>query len=558
MDFDSEHPCFIAGFSMFPLLQNGDRVRPEPVRRDDLRPGDVVAFRSADGVSVVHRVMRTMPELLTRGDNNPRYDPPVPTDSPLGLVKAAERNGKTFPLTGGAAGLRVFQRNQFRRRMHSALIHLGRTVCRLSPWKVREEQLEQAHFGGETVYYHHGRPIGTRWNGQWLWLYWPAVFFIKQPRSGRHSVFLRLIGAVAAGRGKEYYQSLSPVLRESCCEQGRRLGFSALFYHELSDTLSHARRQQFQADYYAQVTWEISYRRCLDDCRRLFSELQIPFLCMKGASFAYRIYPAPQTRFRRDLDLLFRKEQVETVYHKLIEAGWTPRERDVQRNRSLFYRQHLPPLSRKGSPSLELHWHIFKDVSLDPARLWDYAHPDGDGTEYGFAPEVHYLLLAYNMYLDSWEFAARSLLDMALLQKRFTLDKALIERLNRDWNLNLDLGLPYAVFPECFTDDMKIFTSPVPAETAAAIRTLANIEQSGQVRHWLAQGFDLPERQPGIGQRIHSALETFRSLPSRLHKSGLKRNRIAYRNFRFLEKNLPRFHAIRAEARASHIRQNAG
>lgn len=81
---------FIQGDSMAPLLSPGDAVRVragEPLRR-----GDLVVARTAKGL-VVHRLVRwNKGEVILRGDNSPRCDPPLDQEHVLGRVVTLVRS----------------------------------------------------------------------------------------------------------------------------------------------------------------------------------------------------------------------------------------------------------------------------------------------------------------------------------------------------------------------------------------------------------------------------------------------------------------------------------
>ena len=75
---------------MVPLLADGQTVEIAGARR--YRPGDVIAFASADGGLVVHRVIGYRPRrgrllLQTRADASGRLDPPVEPARVLGRVR---------------------------------------------------------------------------------------------------------------------------------------------------------------------------------------------------------------------------------------------------------------------------------------------------------------------------------------------------------------------------------------------------------------------------------------------------------------------------------------
>jgi hypothetical protein len=77
----------VSGVSMLPTLPAGEQVVLRRADRERLQPGAVVAFRSRDGILVLHRVRGVTPNaLLTAGDNQVLLDPPVPVSDVVGVV----------------------------------------------------------------------------------------------------------------------------------------------------------------------------------------------------------------------------------------------------------------------------------------------------------------------------------------------------------------------------------------------------------------------------------------------------------------------------------------
>lgn len=85
----------VRGKSMAPSLRPNDVVIIEPVSPDELRPGDIVLFRSERGV-LLHRFLGYTPQgwLLTQGDACISPDPPWPPEALLGKAVGIERNGQ--------------------------------------------------------------------------------------------------------------------------------------------------------------------------------------------------------------------------------------------------------------------------------------------------------------------------------------------------------------------------------------------------------------------------------------------------------------------------------
>ena len=85
----------VSGDCMRPLLESGDLIR---VRGGRIYwPGDVVAFRRADGCLLVHRILGCAPSrrgwsVFAKGDNLSREDEPVARDAVIGRV--IDRGGR--------------------------------------------------------------------------------------------------------------------------------------------------------------------------------------------------------------------------------------------------------------------------------------------------------------------------------------------------------------------------------------------------------------------------------------------------------------------------------
>lgn len=99
----------VRGWSMRPWLQDGDIVWIEPAGPGDIRPGDVVLYRTDDGRPLVHRVRRRAgrgenARFYIQGDSDSALGEWVRTAQVLGRVVRVERNGRRVPL------LRLFPR----------------------------------------------------------------------------------------------------------------------------------------------------------------------------------------------------------------------------------------------------------------------------------------------------------------------------------------------------------------------------------------------------------------------------------------------------------------
>ena len=95
------------GASMLPTFQEGDALNIAACTAEELRPGDVVVFKSLKkNRLIVHRVFcKEKKMILTRGDNNSDVDiEPLQYEQILGKVISARRLGDDIPIQQGLRG----------------------------------------------------------------------------------------------------------------------------------------------------------------------------------------------------------------------------------------------------------------------------------------------------------------------------------------------------------------------------------------------------------------------------------------------------------------------
>lgn len=110
------------GFSMRPVIDDGDRVLVQSVDPRRLRVGDIVTF-SDGGALRMHRIVRRVravggTRFVTRGDNAPAADLPVDVARLIGIAVAVERDGAIVRLDTLRARL-AWRLRAFVRRWHA-------------------------------------------------------------------------------------------------------------------------------------------------------------------------------------------------------------------------------------------------------------------------------------------------------------------------------------------------------------------------------------------------------------------------------------------------------
>lgn len=89
------------GCSMWPTIKPGDLVIAVKTGPGGFHPGDIVIYRRGD-VFVSHRVIRIIGDVvITKGDNNPVADDPVPVESVRYRVAAVVPPAVWAPLLAG-------------------------------------------------------------------------------------------------------------------------------------------------------------------------------------------------------------------------------------------------------------------------------------------------------------------------------------------------------------------------------------------------------------------------------------------------------------------------
>jgi signal peptidase I len=165
------------GASMVPLFKPGDMLCVKPSSFFDVHLGDIVVFylkdKANDPSCGVHRVISvTRNGLITQGDNNASLDSQKVTKKNLiGLVTSFERQGRLYPIRGGAWGLfhvRVIHARKFTLRLIRRLtwrlyrqVRQSGLVARV--WRPAISRIHLMTDKGPLVKYCHGTKTVAHW-----------------------------------------------------------------------------------------------------------------------------------------------------------------------------------------------------------------------------------------------------------------------------------------------------------------------------------------------------------------------------------------------------------
>lgn len=158
-------------------------------------------------------------------------------------------------------------------------------------------------------------------------------------------------------------------------------------------------RQALQASERAEAVIEIARRRELARLLGAFGAAGIPVLLLKGAAFAYALYPEPWLRPRQDTDLLVSPDRVVESGDLLERTGYQP-DRAMGGELVSHQRNYVRRDTLYARHDCDLHWKPLNPVALADLLSFDdllrdgYPVPLGDGHVARMAKPVHALLLA--------------------------------------------------------------------------------------------------------------------------------------------------------------------
>ena len=91
----------IQGWSMYPFLHDGDLVTIDPFIEQLPTTNDVILYRRANRLLVLHRVIKSTPEgIYCRGDNQIIDEGPIQRSQILGILRCYRRNNRTVYTSG--------------------------------------------------------------------------------------------------------------------------------------------------------------------------------------------------------------------------------------------------------------------------------------------------------------------------------------------------------------------------------------------------------------------------------------------------------------------------
>lgn len=281
-------------------------------------------------------------------------------------------------------------------------------------------------------------------------------------------------------------QQISPLLYSRLTERGLAAEVPEPF-------LQHTRRAYRQCG-----MRNLQLYAALSRLASALTAVDVPVIALKGAYLAKEVYPDVAQRAVNDIDVMVPRQSVAQAVDTLSGLGYVPEMAQVADvDVHMAQKQHVQPLAKPGSPTVEIHWTIAKpnrSYSIDESELWSRCVPVvlGNVDLLAFSPEDLVLHLCYHAaYQHQFQFGLRPSCDIAMTIERFggRLDWDSICCRARRWSWTRGVGLSLllardllgAAVPDAVLSDLGAGDIEERVVRSARSQTIAGMEQASHV-----------------------------------------------------------------------------
>lgn len=207
---------------------------------------------------------------------------------------------------------------------------------------------------------------------------------------------------------------------------------------------------------------------CASDVLRALVAAGVPVIGLKGIYLLENLYGDIGARGMNDIDLLVHKQDLGLSMRTLEALGYQPVSYFDLNNPNIEIK-HIPPMARRGSPAVEVHWTLQEEDSpfnVDVDGLWERAKParmaDTDALALSAEDLIAHLCLhlTYQHYL---KLGLRGLHDIALIlhARKDEMNWPELARISRSWGVERIVALTLTL-----ASDLLVIALPTPALVA--------------------------------------------------------------------------------------------
>ncbi len=170
----------------------------------------------------------------------------------------------------------------------------------------------------------------------------------------------------------------------------------------------------------------IKHLQNLEEISLIFEKAQIPVIFLKGSHLAFHVYPWPSLRPMGDIDIVVCEENIQKAIDILLESGYQSNYFTLDNIRK--YNRHLPPFTKKGGKSIELHWTLIqpKLSTSETEKIMQWLFNETEEKQFGkghalvFKPNaiIFQMMLHIGMN-DELRSSLKNLLDLTVLIEKY-------------------------------------------------------------------------------------------------------------------------------------------
>jgi len=273
-------------------------------------------------------------------------------------------------------------------------------------------------------------------------------------------------------------------------------------------------RTQWKTNYRRHVLQSLILQQNLANLHDLLAAAGIPYIALKGAFLAFHVYPKPELRPLRDLDLLVPQSRAMDFFCLLLEHGYTRLNSHLGDPQAYLESSHqLPPLRAPAHNSIvEIHTSVFhrsekRSGVRDPSgdRLfWQRSITRtlaGRSICFPMPEDMLVHLVEHAIYGHQFDNGPLFLSDIAFLLGRHRINWPLFWKLSKDAHCERGAALSIALARYYWPEVTALNDAEGPTVPTAIIRAAAGALLSNGHNRKRDKRLSLARLQTGVFQR---------------------------------------------------------
>jgi len=274
------------------------------------------------------------------------------------------------------------------------------------------------------------------------------------------SDFIRFCGQLVFQPDNNVWNTLPPEQQTGYCSLAQNSEWALLFIQSLKNSLPESFYPTFRERYQKETLKRLFEHEDLSGFYHLLESEKIPFIPVKGADLAFRIYPDQALRPHGDWDILFRKEDCPRVLKLLQAHGWDTFSGYKSKNPD---HHHYERMHNKRQ-AIEVHWTLPNFGTAEPDDIWQETDAVNEYHRV-LTPEMNLLLISAHSFSGKWTHMSvqKILMDAGYILKHDRVDWPKVHLLADRWGV-LRPDILFSVWREFFPEGVLPVENPFPEQ----------------------------------------------------------------------------------------------